>query len=130
MENNLKEAEKLVKKITRNVFRNSNLDFTVQFSISSLEPGKIKYSALISSPSRDIQEIPFRFNSYNELKAALEASLKNFKYEDIEKTEVQSRINVYKSKVEQLEEYLKEIEKNGLDENGFLNKAEEVVEQE
>ena len=130
MENNLKEAAKLVKKITRNVFRNSNLDFAVQFSISSLEPGKIKYSALISSPSRDIQEIPFRFNSYNELKAALEASLKNFKYEDIEKTEVQSRINVYKSKVEQLEEYLKEIEKNGLDENGFLNKAEEVVEQE
>lgn len=126
MEKDLLKAEKIVKKIIKNVFHNSQLDYTAQISVSSIEPGKVKYSALISSPSRDIQEIPFRFNSFKELESALKTALKTFKYEDIEKTEVQSRINVYKNKVTQLEAYLGEINQKGLDENGFLNEAEET----
>jgi len=121
IEKELKKLEKIVTKINRNVFRQSNLDYAVQFGISSVEPKQVKYSALISSPSRDIQEIPFRFNSINELELALNTALKTFKYEDIEKTEVQSRINVYKRKITQLEEYLDKINKHGLDKDGFLS---------
>ena len=96
-------------------------------STSSIEPGKVKYSALITSPSRHVQEIPFRFNSFNELKAALETALKEFKYEDIEKAEVQSRITVYENKAQQLKDYLAAIEERGLDDNGFLNEPEEAT---
>lgn len=126
MEKDILKAEKIIKKIIRNIFKDSTLDYTVQVSTSSIEPGKLKYSALISSPSRNVQEIPYRFDSFKELIAALEASLKSFKYEDIEKAEVQSRINVYKNKATQLEDYLKQIEERGLDENGFLNPAEDI----
>lgn len=124
MEKNILEAEKIIKKIIRNVFKDSTLDYTVQVSASSIESGKIKYAAMITSPSRNVQEIPFVFDSFSELKAALESALKDFKYEDIEKAEVQSRINVYEAKVESLKEYLAEIEKRGLDKNGFLNEPE------
>ena len=127
MEKDILAAEKIIKKIIRNVFRNSQLDYTVQVSTSSIEPGKVKYSALITSPSRHVQEIPFRFNSFNELKAALETALKEFKYEDIEKAEVQSRIAVYENKAQQLKDYLAAIEERGLDDNGFLNEPEEAT---
>lgn len=126
MEKDILAAEKIIKKIIRNVFRDSQLDYTVQVSTSSVEPGKVKYSALITSPSRHVQEIPFRFNSFNELKTALETALKEFKYEDIEKAEVQSRIAVYENKAQQLKDYLAAIEERGLDENGFLNEPEEI----
>lgn len=125
LEKDLLKLEKIVKKIVKNVFRNSQLDYAVQLSVSSVEPGIVKYSALISSPSRDVQEIPFRFDSYKELELALTTALKEFKYEDIEKTEVESRINVYKNKITQLEDYLAQINKHGLDNNGFLNTPEE-----
>lgn len=126
MEKDILAAEKIIKKIIRNVFKDSTLDYTVQVSTSSVEPGKVKYSALITSPSRHVQEIPFRFNSFNELKAALETALKEFKYEDIEKAEVQSRIAVYENKAQQLRDYLEAINERGLDENGFLNEPEEI----
>ena len=127
MEKDILAAEKIIKKIIKNVFRNSQLDYTVQVSTSSVEPGKVKYSALITSPSRHVQEIPFRFNSFDELKAALETALKEFKYEDIEKAEVQSRITVYENKAQQLKDYLDAIEERGLDDNGFLNEPEEAT---
>ena len=127
MEKDILAAEKIIKKNIKNVIRNSQLDYTVQVSTSSIEPGKVKYSALITSPSRHVQEIPFRFNSFNELKAALETALKEFKYEDIEKAEVQSRITVYENKAQQLKDYLAAIEERGLDDNGFLNEPEDEV---
>ena len=46
MEKQILEAEKIIKKIIRNVFKDSTLDYTVQVSTSSVEPGKVKYSAL------------------------------------------------------------------------------------
>lgn len=128
MEKDLLSLEKIVKKIIKNKFRDSTLDYTVQISISSIEPSTVKYSALISSPSRNVQEIPFVFKSYKELEYALQSALDTFKYEDIEKAEVESRINVYKQKTKELEQYLDMIEKRGLDENGFLRPEDEVNE--
>lgn len=125
MEKDILKSEKIIKKIIRNIFKDSTLDYTVQVSVSSIEPGKLKYSALISSPSRHVQEVPFRFDSMKELVSALEAALKEFKYDDIEKAEVQSRINVYKNKVKELEEYYEQIEKRGLGEDGYLNEEED-----
>lgn len=124
MKDDLLKLEKIVKKIIRKKFRDATLDYTVQVSVSSIEPGKVKYAAMITSPSRNVQEIPFVMGSYKELETALNTALKDFQYEDIEKAEVQSRINIYKVKAEQLEEYLKEINEKGLDEDGFLKKEE------
>jgi hypothetical protein len=125
MKDDLLKLERTVKKIIRKRFRDATLDYTVQISVSNIEPGKVKYSALIMSPSRNVQEIPFRFDSYKELEAALNLALNDFRYEDIEKAEVTSRMNVYRAKADELEKYLKQIDKRGLDEDGFLNKEEE-----
>lgn len=122
MEKELLQVEKLIKKLIRKVFRNSSLEYTVQVSVSSVDPGKVKYSALIQSPTRHIQEIPFVFESLDDLKKAVEKATKDFSFEDITKAEVESRINVYKNKAKQLEDYLKEINEHGLDEDGFLKK--------
>lgn len=106
----LRELEKLVKKILRKSLKDNTLDWSVQCTISSLEPGKVKYAAQISSPAKGVQPITFIFDKFEDLKNALaEAET------EIDKTKVElifhkSRINTYKSKIESHEARVKEIE--------------------
>ena len=125
MEKDLLQAEKTVKKILRKVFKNSLLDYSVQATISSMTPGKIKYGVFISSPSRHIQDITFMFESFEELDKTLQECLKEWNYADIQKTELESRANSFRSRAEDMDAYIKDIDKYGLDEDGFLNKPEE-----
>lgn len=121
MKSDLLKLEKIVKKIIRHNFRNSTLDYTVQALVSSVAPGEVKYSCLITSPSRHVQEFSFTFGSVEELEAALKAAQKDFTFEEIIKTEITSRVNTYKNKIKQLEEYQKEIDDNGIEpDTGFL----------
>lgn len=107
---NLQELEKLVKKIIRKGLKDNTLDYTVQYSISSLDPSKIKYSAMISSPSRGVQPITFVHDSYNELKSVLEASITDLNRENIELTFHQDRVNMYTNKIEAHNARIKQIE--------------------
>lgn len=68
-EKHLKEIEKLIVKI-KNKMKRSDLDYTVQFSMSSIEPGKAKYSLQISPPEDNLEPVTFIKNSYEDLRTA------------------------------------------------------------
>lgn len=97
---NLHELEKLVKKILRKSLKDRTLDYTCQFTISSMEPGKVKYATQISSPTNGVQPITYIFDTFNDLRNALIASEKEINKEAIEIVFHQSRINTYENKIQ------------------------------
>jgi hypothetical protein len=124
VEKKLLKAEKTIKKIIRKVFKNSLIDYSVQVTVSSLEPNKIKYGVFISSPSRHVQDVTFMFDSFEELDKTLQECLKEWNYAEIQKTDLQSRANSFRSRADDIEARIKDIDKYGLDKDGFLNKPE------
>lgn len=114
---NLRELEKLLKKIIRNSLKDNTLDYTVQYTISNLEPGKVKYAAMISSPAKGVQPITFVFDSFKDLKNSLVEAEKEIDKKKVELTFHQSRINSYKNKIEQHEERIVQIEKGEEDDD-------------
>lgn len=105
------ELEKLVKKVIRKSLKDNTLDYTVQITVSSLEPSKVKYAAQISSPSNGVQPITFIFDNFNDLKNSLEESEKEINREKIELTFHQSRVNTYETKIQQHKARILQIEK-------------------
>lgn len=103
------KLEKLVKRILRKSLKDNTLDYTVQITTSSLEPSKIKYAAQISSPTKGVQPITFIFDNYNDLEASLKEAEKEINKKVVELTFHESRINSYKSKIEQHEARIKEL---------------------
>ena len=95
----LLELEKLAKKVIRKSLKDNTLDYTIQFTVSSLEPGNVKYAALITSPANGVQPITFVYDSFDLLKAALEESEKEFNRQKVEVAFHNSRINTYETKI-------------------------------
>lgn len=106
----LLKLEKLVKRIIRKSLKNNTLDYTVQYSVSSLEPEKVKYSAMISSPNKEVQPILFSFDQYSILEAALKEAEKSYNPTSVEIAFHDSRINSYKAKIEQHETRKQQLE--------------------
>lgn len=113
---NLVELEKLVKKILRRSLKDNTLDYTVQYSISSVNPGEVKYAAQISSPKEGVQPITFIFDTYNDLKNALIEAENEIDTKKIEMIFHKSRINSYMNKVKAHEKRVEELEKGDDDE--------------
>lgn len=122
----LRELEKLVKKIIRKSLKDNTLDYTVQATISNLEPGEIKYAAMISSPAKGVQPITFVFDTFEQLKAALVESETAIDKQKVEVTFHQSRINSYKNRIEAHEARIKQIESGEADEDEEAIELEEV----
>ncbi len=104
---NLQELEKLVRRVIRKSLKNNTLDYTVQFTISNLEPGKVKYAAMITSPANGVQPITFIFDSYKTLEASLREAEKELNPQKVEVAFHENRINSYKNKITQHEERVK-----------------------
>lgn len=119
--NNIKESllelEKLVKKIIRKSLKDNTLDYTVQFSISKLEPGVVKYAAMITSPAQGVQPITFVFDRLTDLESALIEAEKELNRDAIEIVFHQSRINSYKNKILAHEERIVQIENGETEED-------------
>lgn len=94
----------------RKSLKDNTLDYTVQYSVSSLDPGKIKYAAMISSPNKEVQPILFSFDSNEMLEQALLEAEKEYSPQKVEIAFHESRINTYKSKIEQHEARKAELE--------------------
>ncbi len=99
----LSKLEKIVKKILRKSLKNNTLDYTVQISISSLEPTKVKYSAFISSPNKEVQPIIFSYDNYELLEASLLGAEKEYNPRTVEIAFHDSRINTYAAKTKEHE---------------------------
>lgn len=106
----LSKLEKIVKKVLRKSLKNNTLDYTVQISISSLEPTKVKYSAFISSPNKDVQPIIFSYDNFEMLQAALLEAEKAYNPRTVEIAFHDSRINTYAAKTKEHEARKKQLE--------------------
>lgn len=100
------ELERLVRKVIRRAFKDSTLDYTVQISTSSLEPGKVKYSFMINGLKKEIQPIAMAYYSFAECKAVLEGLLVEVNTVKVEEMFHKGRINVYKNAISSHEERL------------------------
>lgn len=109
--------EKLIKKVIRLAFKDNTLDYTVQVAVTSVEPGKVKYGFMINGLKKEIQPIAMSYYTYNECVAVLEGLLKEVNPVEVEKMFHQGRINVYTNAISSHEERLKQIEKEGLEED-------------
>lgn len=97
----LQTLEKLVKKLIRSTLKNNTLDYTVQATMSSLNPGKLEYAAQISSPAQGVQPITFIYDDFNTIKSALELAIEELDEDKVEVAFHENRINMYKNKIEQ-----------------------------
>lgn len=109
---NILDLERLIKKVIRKAFKDNTLDYTVQISVSSLEPGKVKYGFMINGLKKEIQPIALSWESYAECKGVLEGLLTEVDTVKLEKMFHQGRINVYTNAISSHEERLKYIEKH------------------
>lgn len=121
---NILELERLVQKVIRRSFKDNTLDYTVQISVSSIEPGKVKYGFMINGLKKEIQPIAMSYYSYNEVKLVLEGLLKEVNLEELEKSFHLGRINVYKSAISSHEERLNYIEEHGIEEDDGIEMEE------
>lgn len=109
---NILELEKLCRKVIRLAFKDNTLDYTVQLSATSLEPGKLKYGFMINGLKKEIQPIAMSYESFEACKIALQALLKNVNPVELEKSFHMGRINVYKNAISSHKERLKQIEEH------------------
>lgn len=100
----LRKLEKHAKKIIRKSLKDNTLDYTVQFSLSSMDPGNIKFACQITSPAQGIQPITYIFDSYKELEAALIESETELNPRKVEIAFHDNRINTYKNNIKQHED--------------------------
>ena len=118
------ELEKLVRKIIRLSFKDNTLDYTVQISATSLEPGKVKYGFMINGLKKEIQPIAMSYYSFGECKAVLEGMLKEIDTLKVEKMFHRGRINVYNNAISSHQERLDYLDEHGLEENDDIEMEE------
>jgi len=106
----LLKLERAVRKIIVKAFKDRTLDYTVQFSVSSLEPKKVKYAFMINGTKKEIRVEPQSFYSFDQALAVAEGMLKEINMVDLEKTFHQSRIATHKTAQQQHEARLKQLE--------------------
>lgn len=79
----LRQLEKAFAKL-RNKLKRADLDFTVQVSISSTEPGKVYYAAQMTPPASNLAPIRMIAESAQELLAKIEVAVENIDYRAVE----------------------------------------------
>lgn len=106
----LLKLERAVRKVINKAFKDRTLDYTVQFSISSLEPRKVKYAFMINGTKKEIRVEPQVFYSFDQAMAVAEGMLKEIDLPKLEKTFHESRITTHQTAVDQHKARLKQLE--------------------
>lgn len=136
----LQKAERAINKL-RNKIKRADLDYTVQISISSVDPAKVRYAAQMTPPAQGLAPVTFIKDSAEELIEAIKAATKHIDYEQVEiayhkaqmeacdrtKQGHQDRINeILKPKEKQATEEANEPDMQNNEEGGESQPSEEV----
>ena len=105
MEKELKSARILVNKIIKKLKR-SDIDWTIQTSISSVEPDLIYYSCQIEAPANGLAPLTWVKTSWLELEKALKATAEHLSEEDIEIAYHKAEIERAQRRIDYHQEYL------------------------
>lgn len=106
----LLKLERAVRKVINKALKDRTLDYSVQFSVSSLEPKKVKYAFMINGTKNEVRIEPQSFDSFEKTLAVAEEMLKSYNPIELEKTFHISRINTHKNTIAQHEARLKQLE--------------------
>lgn len=106
------KLEKVVRKIISKSLKDRTLDYTVQFSVSSLEPKKVKYAFMIQGTKKEVRIEPQAFDSFATTLAVAEGMVKTINPVEAEKTFHTSRINTYNTAIAQHEDRMKWLEEH------------------
>lgn len=106
----LKELYKIALKVRNKSLKNRTLDVVVQSSISTQEPDKVKYSAMLTSPAKGVQPITYVFGSAKHLKEALEQSVEELSPEKVEVAFHENMLISLENRIQAHKDRLKEIE--------------------
>lgn len=106
------KLEKTVRKIINKSLKDRTLDYTVQFSVSSLEPKKVKYAFMIQGTKNEVRIEPQSFDSFATTLAVAEGMVNTVNPVEAEKTFHTSRINTYKNAIAQHEDRMKWLEEH------------------
>lgn len=79
----LKKIEKVVLKL-RNKMKRADIDYTVQLSRNSADPGKIRYAVSMTAPANGLAPVVFIADTSEELIKQVKESAKNIDYAAIE----------------------------------------------
>lgn len=80
----LRKAEKLMLKFKKQLKR-ADLDYTVQASISSVDPSNIRFAAQIAPPAAGLEPVTFIAATGDELIEKIQNAIKNIDYTEVEK---------------------------------------------
>jgi hypothetical protein len=106
----LLKLERAVRKVIAKAFKDRTLDYTVQFSVSSLEPKVVKYAFMINGTKKEIRVEPQAFNSFKQALAVAEGMLTEIDRDKLERTFHESRIATHHAAAKQHEDRLKEMD--------------------
>lgn len=84
MEKNLRKAENAMVKL-RNNLKRADLDYTVQASVSSVDPSVVRYAAQMTAPANGLAPVTFIADSPEALIEKIKLAQKNIDYEEVEK---------------------------------------------
>lgn len=109
IESDLKNIEKAIVRL-RNKIKRVDLDYTVQVSISSVDPTVIMYAAQTTSPAKGLAPITFIEKSPEVLVQKIKAFTKNTDYDAVEEAYHKAQIEACKRTIMGHEERLAEME--------------------
>lgn len=112
----LLKLERVVRRIISKAFKDHTLDYTVQFSVSSLEPRKVKYAFMINGTKNEVRVEPQAFESFEQALAVAQGMQNEINAVELEKTFHVSRINTYNSAITQHEARIKQLDNPSTDE--------------
>lgn len=104
------DAEKLANKFRKKLKRN-DVEFNIQISLSSADPGQIYYALQFTSVADGVAPITFIKRSPEELISSLETQLEKIDTDEIEKTYHESQINHAERTITFHKERIEEINK-------------------
>ena len=111
----LREVEKQAVKLINNLHR-SDLDYTVQSSVSSTDPTVIRYALQITAPANGLAPITFIGDTADELLEKIKVAVKKINYKAVEIAYHKAQIEACKRTILGHEERIKEVEEEDEDE--------------
>lgn len=124
----LRKIERAISKL-RNNLKRADLDFTVQVSIASTDPGAVRYAAQMTAPAIGLAPITFIADTADELVEQIKFSTKKIDYAAVEVAFHEAQIQSCERTIVGHRERIEEIKNPPKDEESEV-KGESSVEEE
>jgi hypothetical protein len=124
----LRKIERAIGKL-RNNLKRADLDFTVQVSIASTDPGVVRYAAQMTAPAIGLAPVTFIADTADQLVEKIKVATKNINYDAVEIAYHEAQIQSCERTIVGHKERIEEI-KNRPEEEVTEEETEDTTEEE